>query len=220
MTGDLYTIDRQPIEESLEQWRAEQQELTAEYQESLDALDAYQKHLDTWQNQLAAEREELTNNRATLVSEQEKLAHDRAQLESDRQAAGNESEQVTKLREQLGEARDKVATLSADLLVKAEELRTLDNKRAELATQIEILRVREQNLSESLENEKKHLADQQAQWNVEMQQLRDVSDHQPLPVQSEPKRERSNDPVVGSIVAQFNKLRQQQALGRRPPVNK
>src|SRR5882757_9825982 len=52
------TVNGDAIRETFREWNAERDSLDAELSESLAALEAYQLHLDTWQQQLAREREE------------------------------------------------------------------------------------------------------------------------------------------------------------------
>jgi chromosome segregation ATPase len=226
MTEQLLTIDRQPLTDRFDRWRSEQSEFDSQLNESLEALTAYQSHLDTWQRELAAEREQI--------------GRERAELESDRGNLTCDLDQLNKLRDQLGESRDKCSALTTDLLGKSEELRSLDKTRAELTTELELTRAREQNLAASLEQEKQKFAEQQAHWSDEFKQMRAMLEHRsagggagrdpaavegPVP-SSQPtdqplrNRDSSSDPVVGSIVAQFDKLRQQQAEGRRTPQKK
>ncbi len=52
------------VRETFRAWNAERDSLDSELSESLVALEAYQLHLDTWQQQLARERGELQSARA------------------------------------------------------------------------------------------------------------------------------------------------------------
>lgn len=207
-TISTITIDRQPLADSFDQWRVDQREFDEEVRESLAALEAFQSHLDQWQRQLAAEREELNGK-------QEQIVKERAELESDRGNMTCDLDQLQKYRDQLDEARDKIDKLRSDLLTKSDELRTIDQQRAEMSTQLEVLRAREQSLHESLERERQHHESQQAQWNTEIKHMHELLERQAIVTKEGRPRDASKDPVIGSIVAQFDKLRQQQAEGRK-----
>ena len=47
-------VDRELVEHSFREWQEEQAQLDAQLAESVEALDAYQSHLDNWQQDLCA----------------------------------------------------------------------------------------------------------------------------------------------------------------------
>jgi hypothetical protein len=110
---------------------------------------------------------------------------------------------------------------------RTEELRVLDERRAELATQLDLSRVRENELKVALD-EAKHAREQdQAQAAEESQKLRELlrrqsekADVQPRTAPAENGAERhseshvANNPVLASVMEQFGKLRQQRAQDR------
>src|SRR5690349_14525397 len=115
------------IRETFQAWNAERESLDNELTESLAALEAYQQNLDNWRQQLGREREELQSAR-------EQFEHDQSVEEKD------ESETLSATVAELKEAREKVTTLNTLVLSRTEELRTLNNRRAEVETELELAR--------------------------------------------------------------------------------
>jgi chromosome segregation ATPase len=219
------TVNSDAIRETFREWNAERDSLDTELSESLAALEAYQLHLDTWNGQLARERKELQSARE--------------QFERDRSASEkNQSESSAATIAELHAAREKITALTTLLLSRTEELRTLDNNRAEVQTELELSRARERELKSALDEQKRSVEQERSQWSDELKQLREVVERQleipaadepaativrptsdtPAPVppstgsaQSPPRE----SPVLGSIVEQFGKLRQQRAVERQ-----
>jgi chromosome segregation ATPase len=219
------TVNGDAIRETFREWNAERDSLDAELNESLVALEAYQHHLDAWHGQLAREREELQSARA-------QFERDRAVSEK------NQSESSAATVAELHAAREKITALTTLLLSRTEELRTLDNNRAEVQTELELSRARERELKTALDEQKRFTDQERSQWADELKQLREVVERQlEAPVVDEPvaaiERPASDpatpapsstgsapsppreSPVLGSIVEQFGKLRQQRAVERQ-----
>jgi len=222
MTNETATIDCQVVRGTFQQWRAEQEPLATELSESLAALAAYQSHLDAWQQQLARQREELGAAR-------ERFANERAEAEKLRAHSAAETNA------ELNAAREKIASLTGALLARTDELRVLDGRRAEVVTELELARAREKELSAKLEELKQSREQERAQRSDELQRMRELverrietsdAERPAAPAENPPVRrptvehggQASNSPVLGSIVEQFGKLRQQRALDR--PVHK
>jgi hypothetical protein len=62
---DAILLERESIQATFREWQSEQDALDAELSESLAALSAFQSHLDSWQQQLARERESLHRGTGT-----------------------------------------------------------------------------------------------------------------------------------------------------------
>jgi DNA repair exonuclease SbcCD ATPase subunit len=227
------TINRDVIRQTFQAWNAERNSLDSELSESLAALEAYQIHLDTWHQQLAREREELQNARGQF--ERDRLSADK-----------NQSEASAATISELHAAREKISALTTLLLNRTEELRTLDNRRAEAQTELELARARERELNAALDDHKRSVEQERSHWAEELKHLREVIERQleapvsevpmaaveisvPSPPQTTPApalpasktpssgdqpRPREN-PLLGSIVEQFGKLRQQRAVERQ-----
>jgi hypothetical protein len=224
------TINGDAIREAFQAWNAERDSLDAELSDSLAALEAYQLHLDGWNQQLSRERKEL------------QIARER--FESDRESAEkNQSEASAASTTELHAAREKITALTTLLLNRTEELRTLDNRRAEVQTELELARARERELKATLDDQKRSADQERSQWSEELKQLRDVVERQldapgvedastsaelmtpqvtPAPAGPPNKTPASGgaqsvareNPLLGSIVEQFGKLRQQRAVER------
>jgi len=232
---DTLTRDCDTLRESLHEWQAEQELLAAEWSESLSALAAYQSHLDDWQHSLVEERD-------TLRREQDTLRQDRETLERERSAAElNQEKSSSQSNAQLAEARAKVAQLSELLLTRTEELRLLDQNRAELTTELEVARTTTRQMAADADQQKKSLELERLAWTEQLQHLRELLEQRaaapitgydyndaepPEPAQTAPAPPRpakaaggdkpsTNNPVLGSIMEQFGKLRQQRATDRQ-----
>ncbi|HVT28341.1 MAG TPA: hypothetical protein VHE81_10045 [Lacipirellulaceae bacterium] len=226
-------ISSEEVRQTFRAWNAERDSLDAQLNESIAALSAYQSHLDGWQQQLVRERDEL---RAA-----------REQFERSRAAADQtHSESSAAMATELNAAREKITALTTLLLNRTEELRALDNRRAEVQTELELARARERELKAALDEHKCEVEQERSEWAEELRQLREVLEREvdtpeaeePLEVEAPPAvaprtlpakaaakaaassggdghvPQRQN-PVLGSIVEQFGKLRQQRAIERR-----
>ena len=203
---DTLQIDCDSIRSTFHEWRAEQESLDAQLAESLSALAAYQSHLDAWQKQLAQERDELRQARAQL----ERGGTEGAQTGQD----PNSAEAA-----ELSAAREKISALSASLLTRTEELRQMDERRSELAAELELNRAREKELSKALEEQQQALEQERAHRAEELRNLERLTQGANAasagvsPRPGAPQQGNEN-PVLGSIVEQFGKLRQQRAMDR------
>jgi septal ring factor EnvC (AmiA/AmiB activator) len=227
-------LNCEAVRETFEAWNAERDSLDTELSQSLVALEAYQSHLDSWQLQLAAERGELQAAREQFELEQTS-------------AEKNNSESSAATIAELHAAREKITALTTLLLSRTEELRTLDNSRAETQTELELSRAREREAKAALEEQKRSLDHERSQWSVELKQLREAIENQldasaaeepvaavdrpapvVLPTAPTPAPPTNNiptsggaqplpgeNPLLGSIVEQFGKLRQQRAIERQ-----
>lgn len=223
------------IRETFQAWNAERESLDTDLTESIAALEAYQQNLDDWHRQLAREREELQAARACFE-------HDRISSEN----AGSEKLSATVA--ELSEAREKITALTTLLLSRTEELRTLDNRRSEIQTELELARAKERELQSTIEDQAQYVEQERSHWAEELRQLREAIERQletsvsdeavvavelskqpqlpPAPVAvkessftkspSGGSQSTADDsPLLGSIVEQFGKLRQQRAVGRQ-----
>ena len=128
------------IRATLREWRVGNESLETQLSESMAALTAYQSHLDAWQQQLAHERQRLRK-------EQEQFEHQRtAARDGQTGHEHNSAEPGT----ELAEAREKISALSASLLTRTEELRQMDERRSQLASELEMNQAREKELVAAL----------------------------------------------------------------------
>jgi hypothetical protein len=219
MTTETIQLDRDALHATFDSWTTAEDSLDAQLSESLEALTAFQSHLDAWQRELAAERTALIQAREQF--ERDQAAAAAAQVNSTAEGGA-----------ELTAAQQKVADLTSGLLARTEELRTLDIRRAELATELELAQARENELMTAL-NEQKRLREQEhAELTESLRQAREVLAHrgetgdsaapgaaskQPLGLPRSTgatHRDRTGGAVLGSIVEQFGKLRQQRAVDR------
>jgi chromosome segregation ATPase len=223
---DLLLPDCESIRGTFREWQAEHESLDAQLSESLAALAAYQSHLDAWQQQLARARTELQS----LRNEFERQRADEEQSRSHLQlsAAASEAE--------LNAARNEIAKLHSGLLERAEETRAADQRRADLAAELEQARAKEQELNAALDEQRRLLEVERTNWAEESQRLRELAERRPeagaataanvvqepqetsaaprSASQNPPPEQHSESPVLASIMQQFGKLRQQRANDR------
>jgi chromosome segregation ATPase len=204
-------IDHHRVREQFEQWQAEQLSIDAELNESLAALSAFQSHLEAWQQELAREREELRAAR-------ERLGHDQVNSEQSQT-------RLAELTAELTASRDKVGALTTMLLSRTEELRVLDNRRAEMMTELELSRARERELKIALDDIKQARESERQQSAEETRHLRELLQRRLENMDASYREEvagvtRSNpkapetpetQAVFSSVMEQFGKLRQQRA---------
>ena len=211
------SVDPEAVRTSFRLWETEQAELDAQIAESFDALVAYQSHLDDWQRQLVEERDNLRELRATV--------------EQDQALAGAEQTRMEQANKELNDARQQIASLTAVLLARTEELRVLDNQRGDANTEREVARAREQELAAALAARQQSFASERHQLQQEQAHLRQQLEQAVSLVSSRPagrdepsksgstrtETPRSTSPVLGSVMEQFGKLRQQRSLNRPNP---
>lgn len=227
MTTDTLPLDSAAIHESFQEWLEQEDSLDAQWSESLSALAAYQSHLDAWQQELARERDELRTAR-------EELERDRATAE---QSPEQHSENTPS---EPAEERNKIAQLSQQLLARTEELRGVDQLRAELMTELELARAHAKELVAAVEEQKRTLEHERSAWTDQLHHMRKLLERraegapagvlEEAPVRATkdaPKppsrpaaasggeKRAASSPVLSSIVEQFGKLRQQRAFDRQ-----
>jgi chromosome segregation ATPase len=207
----------------LHEWRAGNESLETQLSESMAALTAYQSHLDAWQKQLAHEREKLRK-------EQEQFEHQRA---ATRDAQTGHEHNSAEPGSELADAREKISTLSASLLARTEELRQTDERRSQLASELEMGQVREKELVAALEEQKRSLEQERAHRAEELRNLEKLThsagdgaqstsedsltalEQSGRPAGNTGQQQINENPVLGSIVEQFGKLRKQRAMDRQ-----
>ena len=111
-----------------------------------------------------------------------------------------------------------------------EQLNTVERERTALEVELETVRMRASDLSETLAEQKRQMAEERAQWTNELRQMRRLLEkhsdsaghpgdaaHTTAIAEARPAREtpssRSSDPVLGSVMAQFESL--QKDIARR-----
>jgi chromosome segregation ATPase len=212
-------------------------------------LEQQRSELLTSKDQLETSWNELRTARGMIEQEREELRAEHNQLERDRaEVEKGHVEASATLTAELNAARDKISALTSNLLGRTDELRTLDNRRAEAATEAELAHAREKELKAALDDHKRTAEQERQHWKEELRQLREllqrrvenhsVDDHaragaanhatpappvHPAPIAPTVRSASTSsgahvipreNPVLGSIVQQFDKLRQQRASDR------
>lgn len=217
MSNESLTIDRDPLLASFGQWHDENDSLASQIEESVAALSEYQQQLETWQSELDQQQSQLTADAADAKTCDDELNDGRQQ-------------EIENLNAELKDARKQIGRMSADLLAKTEELRQIDKSCADLTAEVE--RLRKQNTTienATIENTtvengspapppladvaapaatENGLADELKQMRALLEQYTATQPNPPAPAVV------STEVSVGSVAAQFNKLRQKQAIGR------
>jgi septal ring factor EnvC (AmiA/AmiB activator) len=218
---DTFVQKCDSIRATLHEWRAGQESLDAQLAESLSALAAYQSHLDAWQQQLAKEREGLRQAREKFEKERAASGEGKTGHEDAPAEPGSE----------LAEAREKISALSASLLTRTEELRQMDERRSQLASELEMNQAREKELVAALEEQKRSLEQERAHRAEELRNLERLTGSADAAAQPDSDKaiasleqsgrpagnngQVNENPVLGSIVEQFGKLRKQRAMDRQ-----
>lgn len=205
-------------------------------------LDEQNSLIDS-RSRLESEWGDLRMARGKIEQEREEIRAERKQAESNRTAyEQGTSEAAGVMLIELNAARDKITSLTTNLLNRTDELRTIDKSRAEAATELEIMRERERELKAALYEHQQAAERERQLWKEELHELR-ASLQQRIEVKHEKSlvgvvlRESVShvvggvpsetvvveagkqatspqNPVLGSIVQQFDKLRQQRASDR------
>lgn len=216
-------LDRDSFRSTFNSWTEADESLDAQLSESLVALEAYQSNLDAWQQQLAVERAELAKAREAFELEQ------RAAAEAAKAASTN-------IEAELLAARERAAEATASLSARTEEVQVLEARQAELTTDLQSACDRENQVKKSLDEAQHLLEEERLQRAEEVRALREALEQRPesgepaaghsaaasaakpvlgLPRATNTNRDRSSGgAVLGSIVEQFGKLRQQRAVDR------
>jgi chromosome segregation ATPase len=212
MSTTLIAVERTEFEQSFRDWQAEQSQLEAQLADSFAALDAYQSNLDNWQAELAQEREELRGLRAAV--------------ECERTADGAHNEQLDELRQELTVSRQQISSLTTALLARTEELRDLDRQRNEAIAELSRAGAREQELSASLAAQQQSSEAERLQWERNIEQLREDAEKAAEVAargnsiapgrngEASSESRSSSNAVLGSVMEQFGKLRQQRSMNR------
>lgn len=212
MSISQVAVDRELIEDSFREWQEEQSQLDAQLAESVAALDAYQSHLDSWQQELAREREELRQLREAI--------------EQDRAEGGAGQQQMELLDKELGELREKVSSLTAALLGRTEELREADQRRESVTAELTKSHLREKELAAALAAQQHASGTRRPTSEDHNDQQHDEHGKPANQASADPQDgsaksgtarvepRRSASPVLGSVMEQFGKLREQRSMNR------
>ncbi len=171
----------------------------------------------------------------------------RQQLETRLQAEHRRAEEVAAAAQRAASAVEN--TLAAQLRHLQEELAVAIRERAALEAELEAVRNRAAELSETLEAERRQSAEQRAAWTSELQRLRHLletwvwkqqADEDPTPatvplvhpgagrpttlasapeMPGSPPSQEKTDPVLDSVMAQFDLLQRDAARRRKTAAN-
>jgi predicted nucleic acid-binding Zn-ribbon protein len=192
----------------------------APVRDTLAALRAGHESLDLFVGQLFSSlesmRERLDQHDQRLKEERRKLADERERVLAERALWDEQKRQM------IGDAHGSSA---ADRVVE------LEHDRSSLEEELETVRRRCEELSDTVTEQKRQIAEERAEWTAEFRQLRKILDkqsqilaqrveHGPIPpltvVPAAPTAasDVAIDPVLGSVVSQFQLL-QKDAARRR-----
>jgi chromosome segregation protein len=220
----------------------EQQESTklAALQEEFDAAQAELTELRKQHDEGTLEREESLNRQI------EELHQERTRLEGKLETARNEAATLASTVEELSGENGDENTLDAALhdaranlectmqvvRAKEEQITSLMQERDDLEGELDSVRSRAAELSDTLDQMKRESVEERAEWSAELKQMRRVLERQtdlltPGPSQRRPvappavsasaaaaPAPSAADPVLGTVVAQFDKIRQERAQQR------
>ena len=233
-------------EESARQENDQSAEIRRLEQELADAKDALSRRSAS-DEEIESLNKKQQEEMRRLREECEKLKQDRHQtlqeLEAQRQTADElrtaleaTQEGITEeLEKRLTAINQELSQTRGTLDERNETLHGLEQERAALETELEMVRTRAAELTETLDKERRQMAEDRAEWSGELKQLRRLLERQarlaatPLanadaqathevadlePVSNGSKGPRRDDPVVGSVLAQFDRIRQQRIATR------
>jgi chromosome segregation ATPase len=188
------------------------------------------------QNELRRLREECEKLTTQCNEAQQALEAERVTSQDLRIALETAHEGITgELEARLESINQELARTRGCLDQRNEAVHGLQQERTALETELEMVRARAAELTDALEKERKQMAEDRAEWSGELKQLRRLLERQarlsatPLAnshVQTTPaaasetqvhggsKSPRRDDPVVGSVLAQFDRIRQQRIAAR------
>jgi chromosome segregation ATPase len=200
-------------DEQIEKLNVQQQDEVRRLREECEKLETLRQKTE---EELLAERQTSLDLRAALESAHEGVAKE--------------------LEERLKQINSELAQTRGNLDERLEAVRGLEQERTALETELEMVRSRAAELTETLDQERKQMAQDRAEWSSELKQLRRLLERQarlattPVPpgerqVQRAPDADvehtgngvqapRRSDPVVGSVLAQFDRIRQQRLAAR------
>jgi chromosome segregation ATPase len=129
----------------------------------------------------------------------------------------------------LADARQKINSLTSALLTRTEELRDLDQQRNEATAELAVAQAREKELTALLSAQQTDNEAQRQQWELEAARARAEAEKlaELVAAGNHPETGRncqaatetrpSASAVLGSVMEQFGKLRQQRSLNRLNP---
>ncbi len=228
---------------------SEQQQLAESVEQAVGQLDGLRTKLDGWQAELDRGFAELERQKASLSDQQAQGAeHDakhrqqidelRTQCDELHNALTSKEEEIESLRLAIesggnGDGADlKDARQAAE--EQNEQIHELERERVTLEAELEMVRTRAAELSDTLAQERRQMSEDRAEWANELKQLRRLMERQTAvsvataaaqprqaPAEKQPSEQPAAaasasrlDPVVGSVLAQFDKIRQQRAAQR------
>lgn len=213
----------------------------AEIRTSKNSIVREQEEVRKTREQIQRDRDDLKTTRGQIELERDEVRAARQQIDRERTTSDkSHAESSATMGNELNGAREKITALTTLLLNRTEELRTLDNKRAEVQTELELSRARERELKAALDEHNRSIERERSEWAEELKQLREVLERQldspvaeEVPAAKEVERPAppanpqsgrgaravpSENAVLGSIVEQFGKLRQQRAVERQAVI--
>jgi chromosome segregation ATPase len=223
--------------EDLEQRREELARQHAALREAQAAGVENAEHLTQSLNESQAELERL---RRDSKADREAVAEARAELETLRGRAAESETEAARVADELAQHRELLASARAELAAAREQQQTAEAQlEARLAaarqteaddaqaaalreqcelleTELETVRERTAELSDTLARNEREMAERRAQWELEREQLRrlvEQREHAPAPAAPAPAPAASpaDDWVVGSVAAQFARLSRERA---------
>ncbi len=163
-TTAFETLESLPTPEPLAELHGQHNQLEAWVNGSCQALEKLHGELGEWQNELARKQTELDLREDALEKcqiQEEELGDQVEQWKADLAAAQKEAQQ-------LGEE-------NVDQL---EQLDQLERRCIELEAELKVAQQRSDEITATLENERAHATEEQAQWKEEFKGMRDLLDKQ------------------------------------------
>lgn len=204
--------------------REASEQFTASIDQAYDELEAWRRSLEQFEEQLHAERRELVHQQELR---QQELEQDAADPASESGTPPADPAALEALRKELEDARHALDAREGEVQRLAAAQSEQEAQASAVEAELEKVRTRAAELSDTLTQSKRQWDARQAAWELERAELQrasrakaelkrgsssaEVERTERAPTDDEPEKA-----VMGSILAQFAKLRDEQASRHRP----
>ncbi len=237
---DEYQIDLKNQHSDVERVR---EELDGVSRSESDQLEAIKAELDTARTELEQLRqhnvEELTADGEVARYEIEELCAERDSLRSELESVRGQIDELEPAGEEPDQIRTALDEVQQEVTSQRDQIAEFKQERDVLEKELESVRGRACELTDAMDRAKREMAEERAQWTVELNKMRQLLERQmelntslrptavgptavgaiaDVPVDAIEERLSDEAPpeaaVVGTVMAQFDNIRRQRALRR------
>ena len=233
MTTMMPELDYQPIHDCFGQWREEHELLDGDLNETFASLEAYQSQLEDWQRELATQVDELRREKKRLDRDRAESKQCEDQFDANTEELNGARQQMAQLSKELLSRTDELRELDRKRSELATELELARARDHELSAALDDQKQWMDQQRNQWTEELKHLRELVEQRPAAAEEYQraapgndsissdgaqgadESSDEEPGAGDPETEGPWDENPVLGSIVAQFGKLRKQRSAGRQ-----